>query len=295
MYCIIISNLRRKDTIFYLYLCGHTKIMKKTITFILLLAFAASVLAQSSLQKADYSKSRRAVRLVAYNVGVFSKYMGDSMLDVTSMMKELDADAVAVCELDSCNRRHQAYQLEEFAVALGGWNFRFGAAMQWNGGSYGGGVITRKPINRSYIVELPQCGGHEPRACVVVETRDYVMAEVHLDHSSDAVRLEQIRLLTDELMRLYGRSRKPVFLCGDFNAEPDSPTLGKLSEDWVVLSDLEATYPANNPRKCIDYIMALKNRARYKVLKTAVCTEFESADVRKTSDHLPVYVDVRLR
>ena len=295
MYCLIISNLRRKDTIFYLYLCGHTKIMKKTITFILLLAFAASVLAQSSLQKADYSKSRRAVRLVAYNVGVFSKYMGDSMLDVTSMMKELDADAVAVCELDSCNRRHQAYQLEEFAVALGGWNFRFGAAMQWNGGSYGGGVITRKPINRSYIVELPQSGGHEPRACVVVETRDYVMAEVHLDHSSDAVRLEQIRLLTDELMRLYGRSRKPVFLCGDFNAEPDSPTLGKLSEDWVLLSDLEATYPANNPRKCIDYIMALKNRARYKVLKTAVCTEFESADVRKTSDHLPVYEDVRLR
>ena len=269
--------------------------MKKTIIFILLLAFAASVLAQSSLQKADYSKSRRAVRLVAYNVGVFSKYMGDSMLDVASMMQELDADAVAVCEIDSCNRRHQAYQLEEFAGALGGWNFRFGAAMQWNGGSYGGGVITRKPINRSYIVELPQCGGHEPRACVVVETRDYVMAEVHLDHSSDAVRLEQIRLLTDELMRLYGRSSKPVFLCGDFNAEPDSPTLGKLSEDWVVLSDLEATYPANNPRKCIDYIMALKNRARYKVLKTAVCTEFESADVRKTSDHLPVYVDVRLR
>ena len=89
MYCLIISNLRRKDTIFYLYLCGHTKIMKKTITFILLLAFAASVLAQSSLQKADYSKSRRAVRLVAYNVGVFSKYMGDSMLDVASMMQEL--------------------------------------------------------------------------------------------------------------------------------------------------------------------------------------------------------------
>ena len=117
--------------------------MKKTLIFILLLAFAASVLTQSSLQKADYSKSRRAVRLVAYNVGVFSKYMGDSMLDVTSMMKELDADAVAVCELDSCNRRHQTYQLEEFAAALGGWNFRFGAAMQWNGGSYGGGVITR--------------------------------------------------------------------------------------------------------------------------------------------------------
>ena len=291
--------MRRKDTIFYLYLCGYrdirANVMKKTLLFILFFVFAVSVLAQNTVQKADYSKSRRAVRLVAYNVGVFSKYMGDSMLDVASMMQELDADAVAVCELDSCNRRHQAYQLEEFAAALGGWDYRFGAAMQWNGGSYGGGVVTDRRINRSFIVELPQCGGYEPRACVVVETRDYVMAEVHLDHSSDAVRLEQIRLLTDELMRLYGRSRKPVFLCGDFNAEPGSLTLSKLSEDWVVLSDLEATYPANNPRKCIDYIMALKNRARYKVLRTAVCTEFESADVTQTSDHLPVFVDVRLR
>ena len=72
-------------------------------------------------------------------------------------------------------------------------------------------------------------------------------------------------------------------------------TLSKLSEDWVVLSDLEATYPANNPRKCIDYMMALKNRARYKVLKTAVCTEFDSADVTQASDHLPVFVDVMIR
>ncbi len=257
--------------------------------------FAVSVLAQNAVQKADYSKSPGAVRLVAYNVGVFSKYKGDSTGDIAAMMRELDADAVAICELDSCNRRHSVYQLEAFAEALGGWDYRFGAAMQWNGGSYGGGVVTDRRINRSFIVELPQCGGYEPRACVVVETKNYVMAEVHLDHSSDEVRLEQIRLLTDELIRLYGRSRKPVFLCGDLNATPDSPTLRQLCEDWTVLSEPAATYPADSPRECIDYILALNNRARYIVLKTAVCTEFESADVTQTSDHLPVFVDVRLR
>jgi endonuclease/exonuclease/phosphatase family metal-dependent hydrolase len=269
--------------------------MKKTITFILLLALAASVLAQSSLQKADYSKSGHAVRLVAYNVGVFSKYMGDSMLDVTSMMQELDADAVAVCELDSCNRRNPVYQLEAFAEALGGWNYRYGSAMQWNGGAYGDGVVTGKRINRSYIVELPKGSGYEPRVCVVVETKDYVVAQAHLDHSVDAVRLEQARLLTDELKRLYGRSRKPVFLCGDLNTLPGGPVIRQLCEDWTVLSEQAATYPADSPRECIDYILALKNRARYKVLKTAVCTEFESADVTQTSDHLPVFVDIIIR
>lgn len=269
--------------------------MKKALTFILFLAFAASSLAQNALQKADYSKSRRAVRLVAYNVGVFSKYTGDSTQDIADMLLELDADAVAVCELDSCNRRHHVYQLEDFAKALGGWNFRFGAAMKWNGGSYGEGVVTKKRINRSYIIGLPKGEGYEPRVCVVAETKDYVIAEVHLDHSNDAVRMEQACLLTDELVRLYGRSRKPVFLCGDLNATPDSPVLAALSQDWKVLSGQEATYPSKDPVKCIDYILALNNRARYKVLKTAVCTKFESADVTRTSDHLPVYVDVMIR
>ena len=259
------------------------------------LAFALPVLSKDSLQKADYSKSRHAVRLVAYNVGVFSKYSGDSTMDIASMLVEMDADAVALSELESCNRRHQTFQLEDFARALGGWHFCFGAAMKWNGGAYGGGVATKNSINRRYILKLPQGNGYEPRVCVVAETQGYVVAEVHLDHSNETVRMEQASLLTDELMRLYGRSRKPVFLCGDLNATPDSPTLQLLSEDWTVLSESAATYPSQNPRECIDYILALNNRARYRVLGTAVCTDLETADVRVASDHLPVYVDVRIR
>ena len=130
---------------------------------------------------------------------------------------------------------------------------------------------------------------------MVSETSDYVIAAVHLDHSNDTVRLEQIRLMTDELQGRYGRSSKPVFLCGDLNATPDSPTLKQLSEDWTVLSELAPTFPSDRPRICIDYILALKNRARYKVVDTAVLTEFESADVAEVSDHLPVFVDVMIK
>jgi endonuclease/exonuclease/phosphatase family metal-dependent hydrolase len=121
------------------------------------------------------------------------------------------------------------------------------------------------------------------------------MAAVHLDHKNEDVRMEQARIVTEELRSRYRRSRKPVFLCGDFNAVPDSPTLAMLSQDWTVLSETSPTYPADNPRKCIDYILALKNRAEYEVVKTEVCTELESADVRTASDHLPVYVDVRIK
>lgn len=248
-----------------------------------------------SLQARNPEKAEDVLRIVAYNVGVFSKNY-NSTQDIAKMMQEMGADAMALCELDSCNRRHGSFQLEDFAGALDGrWQYRFGSAMSWAGGTYGTGLVTASDIQDSFEIKLPKGDGHEPRICVVAETADYVIAAVHLDHKSEEVRMDQARVVTEELKKRYRRSRKPVFLCGDFNAVPDSPTLRQLSEDWNVLSETAPTYPADNPRKCIDYIMALKNRARYVVSDTAVSTEFESADVRQTSDHLPVYVDVRIR
>ena len=241
-------------------------------------------------------KEKKTLSLVAYNVGVFSKYDDDSMQDIANMMLELGADAVAVCEQDSCNRRHSTYQTKAFAEVLGSeWCYRYGSAMQWAGGSYGTAAVVSQPILDGFDIKIPKGQGYEPRVCVVAETAEYVIAAVHLDHSNEQVRMQQARLVTDELMKRYGRSRKPVFLCGDLNAVPDSQTLSLFSEDWTVLSEPAPTYPSQHPRECIDYILVLNNRARCEALSTAVCTEFETADVREASDHLPVYVDVRIR
>ena len=255
-----------------------------------------AVCAMSCVSSKGLAKDAKTLRLVAYNVGVFSKYEDDSTQDIANMMHELGADAVAVCEQDSCNRRHANYQTKDFAEALGPqWDYRYASAMQWNGGSYGTAAVTSQPIIDGFDIKIPKGEGYEPRVCVVAETADYVIAAAHLDHSSDQVRMQQAKLITDEMMRRYGSSRKPVFLCGDLNADPDSQTLALLSEDWTVLSEAAPTYPSQNPRECIDYVLVLNNRARCDVLSTAVCTEFETADAREASDHLPVYVDVRIR
>lgn len=271
--------------------------MKRTcICVFLLLALSALASSVDGRTREAGTSGSRVVRLVAYNVGVFSKSGEDSTRGIADMMLELGADAVALCEQDSCNRRHPVFQTREFALALGPeWDCRYGSAMQWNGGSYGTGVAVATEILSSFEIRLPKGNGYEPRVCVVAETEGYVIAAVHLDHSSEEVRMEQAKLITDELMRRYRRSRKPVFLCGDLNATPDSQTLSLLSEDWKVLSRTEPTYPADAPEKCIDYILMLENRARVRVLETAVCTDFESADVSQTSDHLPVFAAVRIR
>ena len=66
----------------------------------------------------------------------------------------------------------------------------------------------------------------------------------------------------------------------------------------IGISITENTYPAGPGKtaiKCIDFIFALNNKAKYEVLGSDVPMVFKYGDVSKASDHLPIYVDVRLK
>lgn len=240
------------------------------------------------------SCSCSTITVMTYNVGAFGKFSEDSAGEVAAMIGEVGARAVALNELDSCNTRHQVFQAEHLADYLGGWEYSFGRAMPFAEGAYGNGVVTRDRIVRSYTIALPKGEGSEPRSCAVVETPGYVLASVHLDHISSEARILQAGIVNEHLVSEYGRTSKPVFLCGDFNDTPESEPLAVFSEDWILLSDTSYSYSSLEPHKCIDYILALKNGARVKPLKSEVKDQFESGDVRHASDHLPVYVKVRI-
>jgi len=252
--------------------------------------FALCILFVSVLSCAS---GEQHVRLMTYNVGAFGKELDDSAPMIAAMIRELGAETVGLNELDSCNRRHNVNQAQHLAEALGaGWEGRFGRAMAYAGGAYGCGIVSREKIVDHFNIALPCLEGSEPRVCVVIETPRYVYAACHLDHIGDTARVEQARILTEELQRRYGDSRKPVFVAGDFNDTPDSPVIRQMSRDWTLLSPLADSYSAIHPHVCIDYIFLLHNRASVRVTGGAVCTEFESGDVRVASDHLPVFVDV---
>lgn len=236
-----------------------------------------------------------SVKLMTYNVGVFSKYTDDSAPEVAAMILEKGAQAVAINEQDSCNRRHNVYQTKHLAECLGGWNYLYRGAMPYVGGTYGEGLVTKDKVIDEYAINMPLGVGAEPRVCVVVETKRYVFASTHLDHVSDAARTDQARQISETLKAKYSNSRKPVFLCGDLNSYPDSNPIKVLLKDWTILSRLEPTFPSDKPTGCIDYIMILNNGAKVKVLKSEVCTEFKNGDVTHASDHLPLFVEVRLK
>ena len=177
----------------------------------------------------------------------------------------------------------------------------YGIAEVWNG--------RKRAVEDSFTLVLPKGEGAEPRALVVVEYEDMVVAGTHLEHTKESARIAQIEVITSVLKDRYGRSGKPVFLCGDMNAGPESGTLRLLKEDWTVLTPAKTTFPdkaeiarmteypdsaEDVPGSCIDYILKLNNGVECEVVAADVCVRFESGSAFTASDHFPVFVDLRL-
>ena len=61
---------------------------------------------QGSEEKAYYPKAAGSFRIMSYNVGNFSKYLpfNDNIDMIASMIKESEADVVALNEIDSLTR-----------------------------------------------------------------------------------------------------------------------------------------------------------------------------------------------
>ncbi|MCM1178604.1 MAG: endonuclease/exonuclease/phosphatase family protein, partial [Bacteroides sp.] len=211
-----------------------------------------------------------------------------SMDQVAKAIKASGAGVVSLNELDSCNLRHGTYQLEELAEATGGWECHFAQAFPFAGGAYGNGILSHKPILRSYRIALPMSDGAEQRSVAVAETRECVFASVHLDHIGEKARIEQAEYINSWFRKEYSGYRKPVILCGDMNDTPESRTIQIFMQEWEMLSEAAYTFPSNDPSMCIDYIFALKSARR---IKSSRLQELPQ-ETASASDHLPVCVSI---
>lgn len=109
--------------------------------------------------------------------------------------------------------------------------------------------------------------------------------DTHLDYRADPrVRRQQIA----EMLAYIGTPRVPTIVLGDMNAEPDAPELAPmlavLHDSWLPASGPGLTYPADVPRKRIDYVLV---SLHFRVHATVV-------PAIEASDHRPVIVDLSL-
>ena len=220
------------------------------------------------------------LQIMSYNVRHCAGM--DLMIDydrTAAVIAQQQPDVVALQELDSMTGRSgNRDQLGELASRTG-YHPVFGAAIEFNGGLYGVGILSREMPVSTKRIPLP---GEEPRVLLVAELEDYVIACTHLD-LDEAQRLASVALIEEEAQRW----EKPFILAGDWNDDPDSELLKAMTQYFTVLSGDEATYPADEPTECIDYVGVFNGRAE--------AIESHVIDEPEASDHRPLVVWVRLR
>ena len=228
----------------------------------------------------DSLGQNRQLQVMSYNVRHCAGM--DMVVDydrTAAVISQQQPDVVALQELDSMTGRSgNRDQLGELASRTG-YHPVFGAAIEFDGGQYGVGILTREMPVSTKRIPLP---GEEPRVLLVVELEDYVIACTHLD-LDEAQRMASVPLIVEEAQRW----QKPFLLVGDWNDEPSSELLELMTQYFIVLSGEEATYPADEPAVCIDYVAVFNGRAE--------AIDSHVIDEPEASDHRPLVVWVRLR
>lgn len=228
------------------------------------------------------SSENKIIRVLTFNILHGATTKGDFDLDkIASVIKETNPDFVALQEVDFKTNRARNYDL----VTELGWRTKmtslFGKAMNFDGGGYGEGVLTKMPIIASRNVPLPHSPNNEPRSALEVtvelESGDTIcFIGTHLEHQRASTdRVHQ----TKEINRVFLSNKYPTILAGDLNDTPESEAITILKEFWIDASidDPEFTYSSDNPHKKIDYIMYHPSK-NWKVVETKVICDKVASD-----------------
>ncbi len=250
---------------------------------LLCVCFGALVLSLSG-QVSIYPQPENTLRLMSYNVrnarGLDEKVDYER---IANIIRKVSPDVVALQELDSMTERSGKVDVLGILSDLVKMYSVYGASIDFQGGKYGIGILSKeKPLSWKRI---PLPGREEARSLLIVEFEKYIYCCTHFSLKEED-RLVSVKIINKEA-ELFN---KPAFVAGDFNGQPDSPEIVALQDSWKMLSNpKQFTIPADKPNRTIDFIFAYKpGRKSYSVQQSKVLNE------PVASDHLPLFVDVRM-
>lgn len=210
---------------------------------------------------------------------------------IAGIILQSKAEVAALQELDSVTTRTPFYVLGKLAEETA-MHATYAPAIAYAGGKYGIGILSKEKPVAVKQVSLP--GREEARVLLIAEFEKYIFCSTHLSLTGED-RLASVELIRKSIGKFRkertgtGRKGKPVFIGGDFNAEPLSETIAAFSRFATPVSNPRMnTFPADYPDKCIDYIFVLGKKIPRKMEVIATGRVRDSL-TRTASDHLPVY------
>ena len=225
-----------------------------------------------------------SLRIMSYNIRNLRGM--DDVRDlgrVAKVINEAKPDVVAVQEVDSVTERSEQTDVLGLLAAETHMHPVYAAAIDYDGGKYGVGILSREePLNYH---SLPLPGREEQRVLLVVEFAHYLFGCTHLSLTEED-RLRSLPLLIQEA----AKANKPLFIAGDWNATPNSSFIGELRQSFTLLSQSEQlTFPADTPNRTLDYVAIYGTKELpVQVKRTWV------VDEPMASDHRPVVVELTL-
>ena len=261
---------------------------------------AAGFLLAAALASAcvPFVRKDSSLRLLVFNIHAGKDAAGkDNIADLAALIRTSRADIVLLQEVDRGTTRSGKVDQVQALIDATHLDGVFGRSLDYDGGQYGIAAFARRGFVFDDTIDLPVTpaqaragGSHEPRAALLASaiTRDgrLQVLTTHLDPSTeDTYRLQEAQLVLN-IVRARASAETPMVVGGDFNAEPDSAVIRKLRDGglrdaWTECGHGDGlTYPADQPRKRIDYLF---------VTGGLHCSAAEVLDT-KISDHRPLLV-----
>lgn len=224
------------------------------------------------------------VKLMSYNikngVGMDNR---SNIQRVANVITATRPNVVALQEVDSMTARSgHRYILGELAERTNMYPY-FAPAIDYDGGKYGIGLLSREKPLSVHTVPLP--GREEARTLFVADFPLYTFIGTHLSLTEDdrMASLALIKAITDTCS-------KPVFVAGDLNDTPQSTFIKAVKEHYSILTPTDKfTFPADRPTETIDYIFTPDSKT------SLLTTEWARVDNDTiASDHRAVAARLRL-
>lgn len=219
-----------------------------------------------------------SLRIMSYNIrNAIGTDQKQDYKRVAAIISDANPDVIALQELDSVTHRSKnTFVLEQIAKHVG-MNYVYGPAIDYDGGKYGIGILSKEKPLKVKSIALP--GREEARTLLMVEFKDYIFLATHLSLTA----LDQLASV-DIILKEIKDAHKPVFMAGDMNSVPASATQNAIRKHFEVLTqdDWKTCGDA-----CIDFIYGYKDsHTRYSVTRKTLVED------RVASDHCPVLIDV---
>ncbi len=247
------------------------------------------------------SRTAQTLRIMTYNVHSCIGMDGKLSCErIARVIAQYQPDVVALQEIDVGRQRTNSADQAALISDYLQMKFHFHPTIHLEEERYGDAILTHLPMRLIKAGRLPEPAGKplsEARGAIwVVIEVDGIQVQVVNTHFglSPGERSVQVEALLGGDWLGHPACRKPVVLCGDFNAGPGSAVCRRLGSR---LRDVQLELEAHRPKKTffgryptfrIDHIFT---DADAKIVHVDVPSTHMT---RVASDHLPLIADVQL-